>query len=258
MTDVAIPMGEGGFGGMGAGLGGLIGGLVLGSIWSGNGWGGWGGNRGVPAGQIGADVILQNGIQNLQNAVNQAAVDQAQGVGNLGLAIANTGAGVTAGITQNTITGLQGQNALQQQMCCCCKELGRDIDAAGDQTTAAINQAAIQGMQNTQLMADRLCATNQNITNQGYESRLQAQALASQLQAQHADLKATIQQENCADRELMRQIADQQTRDKLFESQNENAALKAQLNLTAQLQQQTLYLINQLKPAETTPAAAGA
>lgn len=253
MTDVAIPMGETGFGGMGAGLGGLIGGLVLGSIWGGNGWGGWGGNRGV--GQVGADVTLANGIQNLQNAVNQSAVDQAQGVGALGMQIANTGAGVTAGITQNTITGLQGQNALQQQICCGVGRLSQEIDQAGDQTVAAINQANIQGMQNTQLMADRLCAVNGNISSQGYENRLQAQSLAAQLQAQHADLKATIQQENCADRELMRQIADQATRDKLFEAQNENAALKAQLNLTAQLQNQTLYLVDQLKPAATTAAA---
>lgn len=256
MTDVAIPMGETGFGGMGAGLGGLIGGLVLGSIWSGNGWGGWGGNG--RAGQVGADVTLANGIQNLQNAVSQSAVDQAQGVGQLGLSVANAAAGVTAGVTQNTIANLQGFAGIGQNICCATGRLSQEIDQTGDQTVAAINQANIQGMQNTQLMADRLCATNQNITNQGYENRLQAQALASQLQAQHADLKATIQQENCADRELMRQIADQQTRDKLFESQNENAALKAQLNLTAQLQQQTLYLINQLKPAETTTAAAGA
>lgn len=257
MTDVAIPMGETGFGGMGAGLGGLIGGLVLGSIWSGNGWGGWGGNRGFGVGQVGADVTLANGIQNLQNAVNQGAVDQAQGVGQLGLAIANTGAGVTAGITQNTIAGLQGQNALQQQMCCCCKELGRDIDAAGDQATAAINQATIQGMQNTQLMADRVNGVQQSVVNRGYEAQLQAQQLASQLQMQHADLKAAIIDQGCQDRALMREIADEQVRVKLGEAQAKIIQLETQNYVNQSNSQQTLYLINQLKPAATT-AAAGA
>ena len=53
----------------------------------------------------------------------------------------------------------------------------------------------------------------------------------------------------------MRQIADQQVRDKLNEALNELAAQKAQNNLTAQLQNQTLYLIQQLKTTGTTAGA---
>ena len=257
MAEMSLPsiVETGGFGGMGAGLGGLIGGLVLGSIWGG-GWGGFGGYGARGAGQVGADVALQNGQQNILNAVQQGAVAQAQGVGQLGMQMANVGAGVTAGITQNTIAGLQGQGALQQQICCSTGRLSQEIDTAGDQTVAAINQGVVTGLQTQMQTNDRLCAINNNITQQGYEARLQAQGLASQLQQQHAALSAQIASENCQDRELMREIASQQVRDKLAEAQAENAALKAQINLQGQLQAQTLYLVDQLKPAATTAAGA--
>ena len=66
MAEMNLPtmIETGGFGGMGAGLGGLIGGLVLGSIWGG-GFGGFGGYGARGAGQVGADVAIQNGIQNV-------------------------------------------------------------------------------------------------------------------------------------------------------------------------------------------------
>lgn len=230
-----------GFGGMGAGLGGLIGGLVLGSIWGGNGWGGWGGTG--RAMQAGADVALAGAVQNVGNQVQQGTISQLQSAN-----------GIQQAINGNTIAGLQGQGALQQQICCASGRLSQEIDSTGDQTVAAINQANIQSMQNAQLMADRLCATNGNIAAQGYENRIQAQAIANQLQNQHADLKATIIEQGCQDRETMRAIADQQIRDKLNECQNELAAQRAQNNLTAQLQNQTLYLISQLKTT-TTPTA---
>lgn len=226
--------GNGGFGGMSMGAG-FIGGLVLGSLWNGNGFGGWGG-RG--AGQVGADVALQNGIQNLSNQAQQNAISQLQSANQIGMQVANSAANVTAGINANTVSQLQSQNALQQQMCCCCNNLSREIDATGDQIAGGIG------------------AVNLNITSQGYESRLQAQALAAQLQNQHAALSAQISDENCKDRELMREIASQAVRDKLAEEQAKNAALTAQINLSNQLQAQTLYLINQLKPAATTTAGA--
>lgn len=226
--------GNGGFGGMSMGAG-FIGGLVLGSLWNGNGFGGWGG-RG--AGQVGADVALQNGIQNLSNQAQQNAISQLQSANQIGMQVANSAANVTAGINANTVSQLQSQNALQQQMCCCCNNLSREIDTTGDQIAGGIS------------------AVNLNITSQGYENRLQAQALAAQLQNQHAQLSAQIASENCADRELMREIASQAVRDKLTEEQAKNAALTAQINLSNQLQAQTLYLINQLKPAATTAAGA--
>lgn len=268
-------------------------GAFIGSLFGNGGWGGWGNGR-YGAGQVGADVALQTGLQNLSdqvhnnglsglqsaNGVQQAvssaaagvtggiyqnALSNLQGQNGIQMQVANTGAALSGGMAQQTISNLQGQNAqnvsmlqgfagVGQQMCCSTGRLSQEIDAAGDGITAALTNSRIQDMQNAQLMSDRLCGLNQNVTNQGYEGRLQNQSLAAQLAAQHADLKATIQQENCQDRELMRQIADQQVRDKLVECQNELAAQKAQNNLTGQLQSQTLYLISQLKPAAATGA----
>lgn len=237
MAEMSLPtmIETGGFGGMGAGLGGLIGGLVLGSIWGGNGWGGWGGNGGR-AMQAGADVALANQMEHVSDQVQQAAVSNLQSANGTQMQIANSAAGVTAGINANTVANLQGFAGMGQQLCCATGRLSQEIDQAGDQTVAAVNMA------------------NQNVSAQGYENRIQAQAIANQLQNQHADLKATIIEQGCQDRETMRQIADQQVRDKLNECQNELAAQRAQNNLTAQLQNQTLYLISQLKTA-TTPAA---
>lgn len=230
----------GGFGGASMGAG-FIGGLVLGSLWNGGGFGG-NGNR---AGQVGADVTLANAIEHVSDQVQQGTISQLQ-----------SAAGVTASVNANTVAGLQSQNAMQQQMCCCCNNLSREIDNTGDGITAAITNGRIQDMQNTQTLSNQLCGLNGNISAQGYENRLQAQALAAQLQNQHADLSRQIFEENCKDRELQREIQAQAIRDKLAEQQAKNAALEAQINLQQQLTNQTLYLINQLKPAATTAAAA--
>ena len=244
--------GHNGFGGMGMGAG-FIGGLVLGSLWSGNGFGGFGGNRGA---QVGADLAMQNGIQNLSNQAQANAISQLQSANQIGMQIAGAAANTVAGINANTVSALQSQNAMQQQMCCCCNNLSKEIDATGDGITAALTNSRIQDMQNTQELANQLCGINGNITSQGYENRLLSQSLAAQLQNQHAALSAQIAQENCADRELMREIASQNVRDKLAEEQAKNAALTAQINLSNQLQAQTLYLVNQLKPADTATAGA--
>lgn len=230
-------------------------GAFIGSMFGNGGFGGWGyGPRG--AGQVGADVAAANQMEHISDQIQQVAISNLQSANGIQQAVNGAAAGITAGVNQNTIADLQGFAGVGQQMCCATGRLSQEIGQAGAQNVAAINQMNIQSMQNAQLMSDRLCGLNQNITNQGYENRLQAQTLAGQLASQHADLKATIQMENCADRELMRQIADQQVRDKLNEVQNELAAQRAQNNLTSQLQNQTLYLIQQLKPTTTTAAGA--
>ena len=254
MSDsVALPVMENGFGGAGMGAG-FIGGLVLGSIWNG-GWGGWG-NNGRGAMQAGADVALANAVEHVGDQVNQGTISQLQSANQLGLQIANSNANTVGAVNQNTIAGMQGTAQLAQQMCCSTGRLSQEIDQTGDMTVAAINQANIQAMQNTQALGEKLCGINNNITSQGYENRLQAQALASQLQQQHAQLSAQISDGNCKDRELMREIAAQNVRDQLAQAQAQNAALVAQINLQSQLQQQTLYLVDQLKPAATTTAGA--
>lgn len=259
MAEMSLPtiMETGGFGGMGAGLGGLIGGLVLGSIWGGGfgGFGGYGG-RGMAPGQVGADVALQNGIQNVQNAVQAGAVAQAQGVGQLGMQMANVGAGVVQGINANTIAGLQGQNAIQQQICCSTGRLSQEIDATGDQTVAAINAANIQSLNNTQRLEGGLANVGQAVVSQGYQNQLQTKDVLAALSQQHAALSAQIAAENCQDRELMREIAAQNVRDKLAEAQAKIVQLETQNYVNQSNSQQTLYLIDQLKPAAATTAGA--
>lgn len=226
----------------GAGVGGFIG-----SLFGNGGFGGWGWGGNGRAGQVGADVALGGAIQNVQNAVQANGLSQLQSANGIQQGIAGAAAGVTAGVTQNTIANLQGFAGMGQQICCSTGRLSQDIDTTGDQIAAAIGV-------NSQMMADRLCGLNQSVITQGYQGQLQTKDVLTQLQGQHADLKATIIEQGCQDREVMREIAAQAVRDKLNECQNELAAQKAQNNLTAQLQNQTLYLISQLK----TTAAAGA
>ena len=215
MESVAMPVMENGFGGAGLGAG-FIGGLVLGSIWNGGGFGGWGGNRGAAV----ADATLANAVEHVSDQV-----------------------------TQGTISSLQQAQNSNMFM-------GNLINSTGDAITGAINQGTISGLQSNANLAEKLCCINNNITSQGYENRLQAQSLASQLQNQHADLSRQIFQEGCANRELQREIQSQAIRDKLAEAQAKNASLEAQINLQGQLQAQTLYLINQLKPVTTATAGA--
>lgn len=255
MADMTLPTiveGNSGFGGAGMGAG-FIGGLVLGSLWNGNGFGFGGNNRG----QAVADASLQNGLQNLANQAQQNAISQLQSANSLGMQIANAASGVAAGINANTVSALQSQNAMQQQMCCCCNNLSKEIDSTGDGITAALTNSRIQDMQNTQSLLGGMADLQQAVTSQGYESRLQTQALAAQLSQQHADLSRQIFEENCKDRELQREIQSQAIRDQLTQAQAQNAALTAQINLTNQLTAQTAYLVSQLK-TETTPTAATA
>ena len=238
----------------GAGVGGFIG-----SMFGNGGFGGWGyGNRGVAPGQVGADVVLQNGIQNLSNQAQQNGMSQLQAEGATQRQVADTGFAIQGGQYQQTIANLQGQNQqnlamvqgfgnVGQQLCCLGKSIAQDIDQTGDQIAGAINQANIQGMQNTREVTNGLCNLNQNVTNQGYQNQLQTKDVLAAMAAQHADIRALIQNENCQDRELMREIATQGVRDKLAETQAELAAQKAQGNLTQQLQNQTLYFMQQMQ-----------
>lgn len=239
MADMPTIIDGNGFGGFNsAGMGaGFIGGLVLGSIWNGGGFGGWGGNRG---GQAVADVSLANAIEHVSDQVNQGTIAGLQNTNTL----QNT-------INQGTIAGMQSAAGISEKICGATMGLAQQIDTNGDQTVAAINASTMQAMQTAQATNDRLCAINNNITTQGYENRLQSQALAAQLAEQHAQLSRQIYEENCRDRELQREIQSQAVRDQLTQAQAQNAALTAQINLSNQL----AALAAQLKPTTTTAAA---
>lgn len=223
MSDLPMVVSDNnGFGGAGLGTG-FIGGLVLGSIWNGNGFG-FGGNRGAVA--AAADVGLANAIEHVSDQVTQGTISALQSSSNQNMFMGNL-----VNSTGDAIVGAINSSA-------------RDVQAG-------INAVNVTSLQNNQELSNKLCCINNNITSQGYENRLQTQQLAAQLADQHASLSRQIFEENCKDRELMREIQTQALRDKLAESQAQNAALMAQINLTGQLTAQTAYLVDQLKPAAT-------
>ena len=237
ITHTILPN-NGGWGGtaLGAGFGGLIG------SWLGNGFGGFGGNR---AAGIGYDTGALNGIQgqlnNLSGQVANADRDllmqtsgQNQFIGNLvnstGDAIVgaiNASAQATQqGIFGNSLSNVQAQAANSLAMC---------------QGFGGINSSIDKG----------IGALNLNIADQGAQSRLQAQELAAQQQACCCQVLRAIEQEGCANRELQREIQTQALRDVLVTTQNENAALKAQIFQTNAMAAQTNAIISALKPTTT-------
>ena len=244
ITHTIMPSG-GQWGGtaLGAGIGGLVG------SWLGNGgFGGFGAGRGAGIGyDTGAINGMANQLGNIQTQIANADRDllmqtanSNQFVGNLvnttGDAIVGAITGAArdnqAGIFQNTLTQTQNQGAT--------------------------NLAMAQGFGG---IATGLAGVNLTITQQGAESRLQAQQLAAQQQACCCEVKTAIEREGCANRELQREIQYQNTRDALAASQAENAALKARIDNSQQTQAimaamgaQTQAIINALKPAT---AAAG-
>ena len=234
-----------GFGGLGSGfIGGIIGGALFG-----NGFGGWGGNRAGVGYDTGAINAIQGQLNNVSGQIANADRDllmqtssQNQFVGNL---VNQTGDAIVAAVTSGARDTQAGifQNTLTQT-----------------QNQGATNLAMAQGFGG---IATGLAGVNLTITQQGAESRLQAQQLAAQQQACCREVKTAIEREGCANRELQREIQTQEIRDKLANSQAENQALKAQIfgtNNNAQQTQalisamnaQTQAIITALKPATTT------
>ena len=239
-----------GFGGLGSGfIGGIVGGLLFGN-------GGWGGNRAGVGYDTGAINGIANQLGNVQTQIANADRDllmqtsnQNQFVGNL---VNNTGDAIVgainanardtqAGIFQNTLTQTQNQGATNLAMC---------------QGFGGVNTTINQGVG----------VLNNNITEQGYQSRLQAQQLASQQQACCCEVKTAIEREGCANRELQREIQYQNKVDELNQSRAREAVLANQIftsnNNAAQTQAliaamgaQAQAIITALKPAAT--AAAG-
>lgn len=231
VTHTILPGSGSGWGGtaLGAGFGGLIG------SWLGNGgFGGFGGNR---AG-IGYDTGAINGIQGqLNNISGQIAnadrdllmqtSNQNQFVGNL---INSTGDAITGAIAAGTLAQTQNQGATNLALC---------------QGFGGLNSAIDRG----------IGALNLNIAEQGAQSRLQAQELASQQQACCCQVLRAIEQEGCANRELQREIQTQGYRDQLAAKSAEVESLREQIINMNAMAQQTAAIISALKPATTTAGA---
>ena len=247
ITHTILPNAGGNWGGtaLGAGIGGLVG------SWLGNGGFGGLGYRGAGA-AVGYDTGAVNGIQQPVNGIQQQIANadrdllmqtsgQNQFIGNLVTATGDAIVGAVPGAARDTQAGIF-QNTLTQT-----------------QNQGATNLAMCQGFGG---LATGLAGVNLTITQQGAESRLQAQQLAAQQQACCCEVKTAIEREGCANRELQREIQYQNTRDALAASQAENAALKARIDnnqqtqtLMAAMGAQTQAIINALKPAAA--AAAG-
>lgn len=229
VTHTILPN-NGGWGGtaLGAGVGGLLG------SWLGNGGFGGLGYRGAGA-AVGYDTGAINGIQASVNGIQQQIA--------------------------NADRDLLIQTSNQNQF------VGNLINATGDAIVGAVNAGARDTQagifQNTLVQTQNQAATNLamsngfgglnlNIANQGAESRLQAQELASQQKDCCCQVLRAIEQEGCANRELQREIQTQALRDVLTNTQAENAALKAQLFQTNAMAAQTAAIINALKPTTAT------
>ena len=230
VTHTILPNNGGGWGGaLGAGFGGLIG------SWLGNGgFGGFGGNRAGIGYDTGALNGMQGQLNNISGQIANADRDllmqtsnQNQFVGNL---INSTGDAIVGAVTAGTLAQTQNQGATNLALC---------------QGFGGINSAIDRGFG----------SLNLNVAEQGAQSRLQAQELASQQQACCCQVLRAIETEGCANRELQREIQTQALRDVLANSQAENAALKAQLFQTNAMNAQTAAIINALKPTTTTAGA---
>lgn len=242
ITHTILPSGAGGWGGtaLGAGFGGLLG------SWLGNGFGGFGGgwNRaGVGVGyDTGAINAIQGQLNNLSGQVANADRDllmqtsqQNQFVGNL---VNSTGDAIVGAINSSAMSTQQGiyNNTLNQV-----------------QSQGATNLAMCQGFGGINSSIDRgVGSLNMNISNQGAQSRLQAQELASQQQQCCCQVLRAIEQEGCANRELQREIQTQALRDVLANSQAENAALKSQIFQTNAMAAQTATLLAAINAKSAT------
>lgn len=280
---------SGGFGGLGTGgtLGvGALGGLILGSMWNGNGFFGWGNNG--RNGAVGYDTGVLNGLQdsvnNISNQINAADRDflmqtsnQNQFVGNL---VNQTGDAIVGAVNSGVQTLGAAVNSSTQNLANAVNSGNRDIQnsVAGlsqnvqngifqntlsqVQGQAATNLGMCQGFNgvnagiagSTAVLSSALAGVNNNITEQNFENRLQAQQLASQQQSCCCQVLQAIEREGCANRELQREIQTQAIRDVLANTQAENQALKSQLFTTNAMAAQTATIINALKPAATTGA----
>lgn len=232
-----------GFGGLGSGfVGGIIGGMLFGN-------GGYGFGGGANRGAIGYDTGAINGMANQLNTISSQisnadrdllmqTANSNQFVGNLVNATGDAIVGsinsnardIQAGIFQNTLTQTQNQGATNLAMC---------------QGFGGVNSSIDKGVG----------LLNSSIVEQSYESRLQAQQLASQQQACCCEVKQAIEREGCANRELQREIQYQNKVDELAQSRAREAVLANQLFTQNVVGNAVTNIINALKPATTTTGA---
>lgn len=201
-------MNNGGFGGWGGGLIGLIAGLLFGGLWGGNGFGGWGGNGAGAAGMYAndsatRDLIIQgiNGnhdaISTLSSTLHADLNSVESAISTLSVGLANVGA-------QVGMSGLQVVNAIQagdaslsRQLCeCCCENRLLTTQSGYEnriQTIEQTNQLGSQADRNTRSITDAIAAQTTMITKEfcDLKEREMQDKIAS-LTAANATLKSQI------------------------------------------------------------------
>lgn len=202
--------------------------------WGGNGWGGFGNNgRGGLANEINNDYgrgLLMDAICGNRNALSNLA----------------TQLNCTEGQIQSAISALTSQ----------VQSVGNQVGMSGMQTINALQQG---NMQIAQQIANCCCQTNNNITTQGYESKLaicqQTHAINDNANANALMLRDTNQSNHLALMGKLDQMQTQAMQDKLDALREKNSALVAQISNEHQTQALQAYQAQIITPVNAALAA---
>ena len=202
--------------------------------WGGNGWGGFGNNgRGGLANEINNDYgrgLLMDAIGGNRNALSNLA----------------TQLNCTEGQIQSAISALTSQ----------VQSVGNQVGMSGMQTINALQQG---NMQIAQQIANCCCQTNNNITTQGYESKLaicqQTHAINDNANANALMLRDTNQSNHLALMGKLDQMQTQAMQDKPDALREKNSALVAQISNEHQTQALQAYQAQIITPVNAALAA---
>lgn len=204
--------------------------------WGGNGfgWGCFGNNgRGGLANEINNDYgrgLLMDAIGGNRNALSNLA----------------TQLNCTEGQIQSAISALTSQ----------VQSVGNQVGMSGMQTINALQQG---NMQIAQQIANCCCQTNNNITTQGYESKLaicqQTHAINDNANANALMLRDTNQSNHLALMGKLDQMQTQAMQDKLDALREKNSALVAQISNEHQTQALQAYQAQIITPVNAALAA---
>ena len=202
--------------------------------WGGNGWGGFGNNgRGGLANEINNDngrALLMVAIGGNRNALSNLA----------------TQLNCTEGQIQSAISALTSQ----------VQSVGNQVGMSGMQTINALQQG---NMQIAQQIANCCCQTNNNITTQGYESKLaicqQTHSINDNANANALMLRDNNQSNHLALMGKLDQMQTQAMQDKLDALREKNSALVAQISNEHQTQALQAYQAQIITPVNAALAA---
>ena len=200
--------------------------------WGGNGFG-FGNGRGGLANEINNDYgrgLLMDAFGGNRNALSNLA----------------TQLNCTEGQIQSAISALTSQ----------VQNVGNQVGMSGMQTINALQQG---NMQIAQQIANCCCQTNNNITTQGYESKLaicqQTHAINDNANANALMLRDTNQSNHLALMGKLDQMQTQAMQDKLDALREKNSALVAQISNEHQTQALQAYQAQIITPVNAALAA---